>query len=73
MRRNSSMWFQIVTDTALITRLSAFPIVWEDVYGMSTGQASLNYLSIGVGVVLGVQVCARYLDKVGNASKRHVH
>ena len=31
---------------------------------MGTGHASLNYLSIGVGFVISMQICARYLDKV---------
>lgn len=31
---------------------------------MSTGHASLNYLSIGVGFVVAMQICARYMDKV---------
>lgn len=44
--------------------LASFPMVWEDVYKEPTGTASLNYLSLGVGFVLGLQFCGRVLDMV---------
>ena len=39
-------------------------MVWEGVYKEPTGTASLNYLSLGVGFVLGLQFCGRFLDMV---------
>lgn len=39
-------------------------MVWEDVYKEPTGTASLNYLSLGVGFILGLQFCGRFLDMV---------
>ncbi|KFY96079.1 hypothetical protein V498_02919 [Pseudogymnoascus sp. VKM F-4517 (FW-2822)] len=44
--------------------LSTFPMVFEDVYGMSIGDASLNYLSLGVGFVIGLQICAPIVDRI---------
>ncbi len=45
-------------------RLSTFPLVWEGVYEMEKGVASLNYLSLGVGFVVGLQICAPCIDRV---------
>lgn len=47
--------------------LASFPIVWEGVYKEPTGTASLNYLSLGVGFVLGLQFCGQVLDIVRSA------
>lgn len=44
--------------------LSTFPGVWEGVYGESIGIGGLNYISLGIGFVLGAQVNARLSDKV---------
>lgn len=44
--------------------LSTFPYVFEKVYGMSIGNASLNYISLGVGFVVGLQICAPIIDRV---------
>jgi len=44
--------------------LSTFPMVFEETYNMSIGDASLNYLSLGVGFVIGLQICAPMIDKV---------
>ncbi|KAH9219999.1 hypothetical protein DL95DRAFT_520344 [Leptodontidium sp. 2 PMI_412] len=51
--------------------LSTFPIVFKDVYNMSIGDASLNYLSLGVGFVIGLQICAPIIDKIYIRLKRH--
>ncbi|KAG4431181.1 hypothetical protein IFR05_013344, partial [Cadophora sp. M221] len=51
--------------------LSTFPMVFEDVYNMSIGDASLNYLSLGVGFVIGLQICAPIIDKIYVRLKRH--
>lgn len=44
--------------------LSTFPGVWEGVYGEDVGIAGLNYISLGVGFVLGAQVNARMSDRI---------
>lgn len=44
--------------------LSTFPILWEKDYHMSIGIGGLNYLSLGLGFFLGVQICAPLSDKV---------
>ncbi|PYH75204.1 MFS transporter [Aspergillus vadensis CBS 113365] len=44
--------------------LSTFPQVWENVYGESVGIGGLNYISLGIGFVLGAQVNARASDRI---------
>lgn len=44
--------------------LSTFPTLWEKDYHMSIGIGGLNYLSLGIGFFLGVQICAPLSDKV---------
>ncbi|KAJ5092309.1 MFS transporter [Penicillium alfredii] len=44
--------------------LASFPLLWEDVYREDTGTASLNYLSLGIGFVLGLQFSGRVFDLV---------
>ncbi|KAL4938825.1 hypothetical protein BDV06DRAFT_225609 [Aspergillus oleicola] len=44
--------------------LASFPRVWEGTYDQDKGTASLNYLSLGVGFVIGLQLCGRMLDMV---------
>ncbi|PGH02305.1 hypothetical protein GX51_04746 [Blastomyces parvus] len=51
--------------------LSSFPLVWEGVYKQSTDIASLNYLSLGVGFVIGLQICAPIMDKIYIRLKAH--
>lgn len=46
--------------------LSTFPFVFGEVYGMSIGDASLNYISLGVGFVVGLQICAPIIDRVSH-------
>lgn len=41
-------------------------MVWEDVYGEDKGTGSLNYISLGVGFIIGLQFCGRVLDKVSH-------
>lgn len=40
--------------------LSTFPILWTDpnYYGESTGIGGLNYISLGLGSLLGSHICA---------------
>ncbi|KAF4971970.1 hypothetical protein FZEAL_9708 [Fusarium zealandicum] len=49
--------------------LASFPLVWEQQYDQEPGRASLNYLSLGVGFVLGLQVSGPMIDKVYAALK----
>ena len=39
-------------------------MVWEEKYGQAPGQASLNYMSLGVGFVIGLQISGPLIDKV---------
>jgi hypothetical protein len=47
-----------------IHSLASFPMVWEDKYHQEPGRASLNYLSLGIGFVIGLQVSGPMIDKV---------
>ena len=51
--------------------LSTFPQLWHGVYGESVGVAGLNYISLGIGLGLGAQVCAPMQDRIYAALKRH--
>ncbi|CAN9402076.1 unnamed protein product [Alternaria alternata] len=42
--------------------LSTFPMVFEDVYDMDTGHASLNYLSLCLGFMIGLQISHPLMD-----------
>ena len=42
--------------------LSTFPILWTTKYHESISIAGLNYLSLGIGYVIGTQVCTRVID-----------
>lgn len=44
--------------------LATFPMVFEGRYGQGVGRASLNYLSLGVGFVVGLQISGPAQDKV---------
>ncbi|KAH8660469.1 putative MFS multidrug transporter [Xylariales sp. PMI_506] len=45
--------------------LSTFPILWTDpqYYGESTGIGGLNYISLGLGALLGTYICAYLNDR----------
>ncbi|KAI9876405.1 MAG: hypothetical protein M1823_007288, partial [Watsoniomyces obsoletus] len=43
--------------------LSTFPMVFKEQYGMAPGSASLNYISLGVGFVLGLQISGPLQDR----------
>ncbi|KAK3291686.1 major facilitator superfamily domain-containing protein [Chaetomium fimeti] len=43
---------------------ASFPMVWEKQYQQEPSRASLNYLSLGVGFVIGLQVSGPLIDKV---------
>jgi MFS family permease len=44
--------------------LSTFDLVFEDVYSMSVIHASLNYLSLGAGFMVGLQISRPLMDGV---------
>ncbi|KAI0124087.1 major facilitator superfamily transporter [Xylariales sp. AK1849] len=44
--------------------ISSFPSLWEGSYGMPRGQASLNYLSLAVGSLIGVNICGPLTDRI---------
>ncbi|KAI9372092.1 major facilitator superfamily domain-containing protein [Aspergillus egyptiacus] len=44
--------------------VSTFQDVWRNVYGESEGIGGLNYISFGIGYVVGAQVNARSSDKI---------
>lgn len=46
---------------------STIPRVFEGSYNQDVGRASLNYLSLGVGFVIGLQISGRMQDKVSRA------
>lgn len=39
-------------------------MVWEEQYDQEPGRASLNYISLGVGFVVGLQISGPVLDRV---------
>ncbi|EWY94895.1 hypothetical protein FOMG_11447 [Fusarium oxysporum f. sp. melonis 26406] len=43
---------------------ASFPMVWEQQYNQEPGRASLNYVSLGIGFVIGLQVSGPLIDKV---------
>ena len=57
--------------TAVFPRLATFPMVFQDAYGMSVSTASLNYLSLGIGFVLGLQVSGPLQDRTFAYCKKH--
>ncbi|KAK9779698.1 putative Major facilitator superfamily (MFS) profile domain-containing protein [Seiridium cardinale] len=41
-----------------------FPVVWSEVYGESLGIGGLNFISLGVGSILGVFLNVRFIDRI---------
>ncbi|KXH62696.1 major facilitator superfamily transporter [Colletotrichum salicis] len=50
--------------------ISSFPRLWENYYGMHKGQASLNYISIALGALIGVLIFAPTMDLIYQRLKR---
>lgn len=44
--------------------LSTYEQVWDGIYDMEKGPASLNYLSLGAGFIVGLQISHPVMDKV---------
>ncbi|KAK7755377.1 hypothetical protein SLS62_002604 [Diatrype stigma] len=52
--------------------LSTFNKVWQEYYGMSTTTASLNYLSLCIGFLIGLQISHPLIDGLyARLKKRH--
>ncbi|KAL8992100.1 MAG: hypothetical protein Q9169_007373 [Polycauliona sp. 2 TL-2023] len=51
--------------------LATFPMVFEGAYDQGVGRASLNYLSLGIGFVVGLQISGPLQDKIYTYCKRH--
>jgi hypothetical protein len=62
--------YQAFNFGVLYLLISGFPALWEDRYGMPRGDASLNYLSLAIGSLVGVTVCGPATDAVYAALKR---
>ncbi|KAK1766846.1 MFS general substrate transporter [Phialemonium atrogriseum] len=54
----------------LYLQLSTFPRLWETKYGESVEIGGLNYISLGLGLWLGSQICAPLQDRVYAWMKR---
>jgi hypothetical protein len=50
---------------------ATFPRVFQGAYNQGVGRASLNYLSLGVGFVIGLQISGRMQDKIYTWCKEH--
>ncbi len=50
--------------------ISSFPDLWEGHYGMPRGNASLNYLSLAAGSLIGANICGPATDRVYAFFKR---
>lgn len=50
--------------------ISSFPSLWEGRYGMATGIASLNYLSLALGSLIGAQICGPLTDAIHRRMKK---
>ncbi|KAI9701742.1 MAG: hypothetical protein M1820_006370 [Bogoriella megaspora] len=50
--------------------LSTFPTLWSDVYHENAGIGGLNYISLGLGLFLGSQICALINDRVYRRLKK---
>lgn len=47
-----------------LSSLSTYEQVWDGIYDMDKGPASLNYLSLGAGFIVGLQISHPVTDKV---------
>jgi hypothetical protein len=50
--------------------ISSFPHLWEGRYGMPKGLASLNYISLAVGALVGVNICGPMTDALYRRLKK---
>lgn len=64
-----AMYFAFLYGTGYIL-FSTFPTLWRNVYHESTSTGGLNYLSIGVGLCIGTQVCAPFQGRIYRLLKK---
>jgi hypothetical protein len=62
--------YQAFNFGTLYLLISSFPALWEGRYGMPRGDATLNYISLAVGSLIGVYICAPATDRVYAGLKR---
>jgi hypothetical protein len=46
--------------------LSTFPVVYGNTYNLPPGPATLHYIALGIGFVIGLQICAPISDRVSD-------
>ncbi|KAK0702160.1 MFS multidrug transporter [Lasiosphaeris hirsuta] len=63
--------YQAFNFGTLYLLISGFPALWEGWYGMPRGDATLNYISLAVGSLIGVNICGPATDRVYASLKRH--
>ncbi|KAF2141375.1 uncharacterized protein K452DRAFT_319005 [Aplosporella prunicola CBS 121167] len=64
--------YQAMNYGLLYLMIASFPSLWEGRYGMSTSIASLNYISLALGSLIGAQVCGPLIDATHRRlKKRH--
>ncbi|KAF2214250.1 hypothetical protein CERZMDRAFT_37787 [Cercospora zeae-maydis SCOH1-5] len=44
--------------------LASFPNVWRTQYHMSVSMGGLNYISLGLGFLIGTQIAAKFADRI---------
>lgn len=54
--------YQAFNFGTLYLLISGFPALWEGRYGMPRGDASLNYLSLAIGSLIGANICGPVTD-----------
>ncbi len=62
--------YQAFNFGTLYLLISSFPSLFEGRYGLPRGDASLNYISLAVGSLIGVYICAPATDAVYARLKR---
>jgi hypothetical protein len=62
--------YQAFNFGTLYLLISGFPALWEKHYGMERGNASLNYISLAAGSLVGVMICGPATDAIYAALKR---
>ena len=62
--------YQAFNFGTLYLLISSFPALFEGRYGMARGTASLNYISLAVGSLLGLYVCGPGVDRLDAHLKR---
>jgi hypothetical protein len=56
--------YQAFTLGVIYLLISGFPALWEVRYGFSKGEASLNYIALALGSLIGVNICGPATDAI---------